>query len=125
MDPLFGIGSSLPAARARALADDDPLSPPFAPSLADETPVGSLDQLNRTDPEKAKEVMDHFVSHVSAECFISLLQIQDPMPFDHQKRAEWRRFYQQLHQALETPLPPDVVPPGVAPAAAEGDLPAA
>jgi hypothetical protein len=30
----------------------------------------------------------------------------DPMPYDEIKRAEWRRFYSQLHDSLIVPGPP-------------------
>jgi hypothetical protein len=104
MDPVSAVRSPLSAARARALANADFAAPLYAPTSETEPIPLGLDALNREDPEKAREVMDHFMSHVDAECFISLLQIQDPMPFDHQKRAEWRRFYHQLHDVLETPI---------------------
>jgi hypothetical protein len=104
MDPVSAVRWRLLPAREGALANVDFASPLYAPTSETEPIPLGLDALNREDPEKAREVMNHFMSHVDAECFISLLQIQDPMPFDHQKRAEWRRYYHQLHDVLETPV---------------------
>ncbi len=59
--------------------------------------------------------MLHFISHIDANCFISLLQILDPMPDDYRARAEYRRRYEQLQETLEVPLPPQD-PPAVPPA---------
>jgi hypothetical protein len=113
MHPLRAIGSSLASAQARALASSGLAPPPYAPtSVTEPTPIGTLDELNRKDPEKARELMLHFMSHVDAECFVSLLQIQDPMPYDWRDRAEWRRFYRDLHNALEIPVMSGPRPPG-------------
>ena len=38
-----------------------------------------------------KQRMMHFISHVDAECFISLLKIMDPKPDDYRARAEYKR----------------------------------
>ena len=58
--------------------------------------------------------MAHFISHVDAECFISLLKILDRVPDDYQARAEYKRYYRQLRETLEIPLPPpDPQPVGV------------
>jgi hypothetical protein len=43
------------------------------------------------------------MSHIDATCFISLLQILDPLPDDYRARAEYRRHYRQLHETLEIP----------------------
>ena len=110
MDPLSGIGAGLSAARARALANVDMASPLYAPTSESEPIPFGLDALNRTDPDKAHEAMLHFMSHVDAECFISLLQIQDPMPFDTRERTEWKRYYHQLHDVLEIPVLPSEPP---------------
>jgi hypothetical protein len=34
------------------------------------------------------------------------LQILDPLPDDYRARSEYKRFYRQLHETLEVPLPP-------------------
>jgi hypothetical protein len=114
MDPVVSAGSSQAAWQQR-LAESRAAQPsPFGPaassfgaemSAAADIPV-LLDPANRTDPEREHELMTHFMSHVSADCFVSLLQTMDPMPYDEIKRAEWRRFYAQLHDSLVIPAPP-------------------
>jgi hypothetical protein len=58
------------------------------------------------DAADQQQRMLHFISHIDAECFISLLQMQDPPPMDSRDRAEYRRRYHQLREALVIPLPP-------------------
>jgi hypothetical protein len=60
--------------------------------------------------DQQKQIL-HLMSHVEADCFISLLQILDPLPHDERDRAEYRRHYRQLRQVLETP-PPEQTPIG-------------
>jgi hypothetical protein len=114
MDPVVSAGSSLAAWQQR-LAESRAAQPsPFAPAS---TPFGAelsaaadipalLDPANRAGPKREQELLTHFMSHVSADCFVSLLQAMDPMPYDEIKRAEWRRFYAQLHDSLVIPVPP-------------------
>jgi hypothetical protein len=115
MDRLPAIGSSLPSLQARmpetreaAWAQHAPWSPLTDSNTA--TTVGpSPAQGSATDEEQ----MLHFISHVNAECFISLLQTMDPLPYDERARTEYKRFYRQLHEVLETPPPlPDPRPTG-------------
>jgi hypothetical protein len=69
-------------------------------------PLASFDALNKRDPKAAQQLMLHFISHVDAECFISLLKILDPPPDDERKKAEYRRYYHQLREVLTIPPPP-------------------
>jgi hypothetical protein len=113
MDPVVSAGSSL-SAWQRRLADSPaagalyaPASSPFAAEISAAADIPALlDPANRADPQREQELMAHFMSHVSADCFVSLLQTMDPMPYDEIKRAEWRRFYSQLHDSLIVPGPP-------------------
>ena len=66
----------------------------------------ALGGLESGDPAAEQQRMLQFISHVDANCFISLLQMQDPMPDDPRARAEYKRFYRELHETLEVPLPP-------------------
>jgi len=117
MDPvstgpsIYEAPTGTPGTRAAA-----PASPP-AEAAAVLSPFGAemsaaadvpalLDPANRADPEREQELTLHFMSHVSADCFVSLLQTMDPMPSDEIKRAEWRRFYGQLDNSLIVPVPP-------------------
>ncbi len=80
--------------------------------------MASLDPTRPADPATQEQLTLHFMSHINAECFISLLQTMDPLPYDGQARAEYRRFYGQLHDVLEIPVPPGVsstVPSGIDP----------
>jgi hypothetical protein len=108
MDSLRAIGSALPLRQTRAPQGADPGSSLFAADGLSEPfeslPVEVLDPAHRADAERQKEMTDHFLSHVDASCFISLLQTMDPMPYDYQARAEYRRYYRQLHESLETPV---------------------
>jgi hypothetical protein len=70
-------------------------------------PLAALDRTKPRDPAIEQQTM-HFISHINASCFISVLQILDPLPGDYQAQAEYRRFYRQLHEGLETPPPPRV-----------------
>jgi len=74
-------------------------------------PSGSDPSAGSSGPRAARQAMLHFISHVDAECFISLLKILDPPPDDERKRAEYRRYYRQLQDALTIPpSPPDPQP---------------
>ena len=68
--------------------------------------MAALDRMKPRDPATEQQLTMHFISHINASCFISLLQILDPLPDDYQVRAEYRRFYRQLHESLEIPPPP-------------------
>jgi hypothetical protein len=114
MDPVVSPGSSLAAWQQRLAESRSvqpslyaPASSPFAAEMSAAADIPALlDPANRADPERERDLMTHFMSHVSADCFVSLLQTMDPMPYDEIKRAEWRRFYAQLHDSLVIPVPP-------------------
>ena len=108
MDDLLAIGSSLPSWQARSLASRDVELAPCVPGISptEPNPTAALDFVQRSDPATEQQRMLHFISHIDAECFICLLQILDPMPDDYPARAEYKRFYRQLHESLEVPLPP-------------------
>ena len=115
MDPVLAIGSSLPPVQARVSASRGTGPTAYAPLFSTAAPdlAQTLDALNRGDPASDQQVMTHFISHIDAECFISLLKILDRVPDDYQARAEYKRFYQQLRQTLEVPLlPVDPQPAG-------------
>jgi hypothetical protein len=59
-------------------------------------------------PDKAdgQQRLQHFITHVDAECFVSLLQTMDPPPADSRARHEYQRYYRQLRDVLTVPLPP-------------------
>jgi hypothetical protein len=115
MDPLLAIGSSPPTLQTRLLANRDAEAAVCSPRYSAIEPdlAATLDALKQGDPATDRQVMRHFISHVNAECFISLLKILDPKPDDYRARAEYKRFYQQLQETLEVPLPiPDPQPAG-------------
>jgi hypothetical protein len=109
MDSLAAIGSFLSPLQARVLAGRDVKPAPYAPGIppAESNPTAALDSAQRRDPATEQQRMLHFISHIDAECFISLLQILDPTPDDYRARAEYKRFYRQLRDTLEVPLPQD------------------
>jgi hypothetical protein len=91
---------------ARA-ADSAPWAPAIANDAGEEpfaTVLRSADPLDPADAATDQERMLHFMSHVDAECFISLLQVTDPVPDDWQARAQYKRFYGQLRETLTIPL---------------------
>ncbi|MGD0861816.1 MAG: hypothetical protein ABSA21_03540 [Candidatus Limnocylindrales bacterium] len=108
MDSLLAVGSSLPPVQGRSLASRDAESAPFIriSPPAEPNPTAPLDSVQRGDPADDQQRMMHFLSHIDAECFISLLQILDPMPDDSRAQAEYKRHNRQLRDALEVPLPP-------------------
>ena len=80
---------------------------PLASSSTEPNPaLAAFDSLQRDDPATQQQKTLHFISHVNAECFISLLKIMDPKPDDYRARAEYKRYYNQLRETLEVPLPP-------------------
>lgn len=117
MDGLSGPDSAASAVwRARLAESHAADAAPWAPYVAgdgrfdDEEPlIGALETANpahEADPATDQERMLHFMSHVNAECFISLLQVTDPLPEDWQARSEYRKFYRQLRDTLTTPILP-------------------
>ena len=109
MDSLLAIGSSLPAWQASSPASRDADSAPYAPGfpqVSEPLPTQALDSVQGGDPADERQRMLHFISHVDAACFIALLQTMDPMPDDYRARAEYKRYYHQLRESLEVPLPP-------------------
>ena len=112
MDSLRAIGSSLPMWEARSLADRNAETSAFDSlvSPAEPSSTATLDSGRGSDPATEQQRMLHFMSHIDAECFISLLQTMDPMPDDYRARAEYKRFYRQLHETLEVTLPPQGLP---------------
>jgi hypothetical protein len=107
MDSLLSIGSLLPARQTELAPARDAGSAPYIPELPLMQPnaTAAVDSTHRSDPATDQQRMLHFISHVDAECFISLLQILDPRPDDYRARAEYKRFYHQLRETLEVPLP--------------------
>jgi hypothetical protein len=106
MDSLFALGSRLPVRQSNspanlvaAAASDFLLNEPGGAATVLEAP-------KHDDPADDRQRMMHFISHIDAACFISLLQTVDPMPDDYRARAEYKRFYRQLRDSLEVPLPP-------------------
>ena len=119
MDSLRAIGSSLPALQVRSLANRDVESVLYAPEISptEPNPTSPLASAERGDPAADRQRMLHFISHIDAECFISLLQTVDPMPDDYQARAAYKRFYHQLRESLEVPLPSEDPHPACLPTA--------
>jgi hypothetical protein len=115
MDPLVAIGTSLPPRQAGAPDSRELESAAYAPltSSADEKPAqAAFDSLQGKDPAAQQQKALHLISHVNAECFISLLQISDPKPDGSRARAEYNRYYRHMRQTLETPPPsPQPYPP--------------
>ena len=108
MDSLAAIGSYMPPAPTRLPASRDAAAAESAPwaSETERDLMAALDRSHPDDPQREHQAVLHLLSHVNAECFISLLQIMDPMPHDYQGRVQYKRFYQKLHEVLEIPLPP-------------------
>jgi hypothetical protein len=115
MDSPLTIGPSLLPRLAHTFATRGPESAPYAAatSAAEPNPTSALKSLRGSDPATQQRLMLHFISHIDAECFISLLQTVDPKPDDYRARAEYNRFYHQLRESLEVPLAPqDPLPAG-------------
>lgn len=113
MDRLPAIESRLPAWQTSMLAnrgaDAVPGAQLFPWTEPDSTAAPS--SAKGKDPAAEQQRMLTFISHVDAECFISLLQVVDPLPDDYRARAEYKRYYRQLRDSLEVPLsPPDPQP---------------
>jgi len=107
MDRLSSIESSLPVWQALMLASREADSAPYAPwgSPEEPNPIEAIGSAKSIDPAEQKQLTLHLMSHIDAACFISLLQTMDPMPYDYRARAEYKRFYRQLHEVLEVPPP--------------------
>ena len=107
MDRLVAIGSPLPPRPApeAARCAESTQTPPWA-SPTQPNPAAVLDFATPEDPAAQQQAMRHFIGHIDAECFISLLQTMDPLPDDSRARAEYRRFYRELREILEVPLLP-------------------
>ena len=111
MDNPLAIGSWPSSYRARTLASRGTLDS-YAAAVSEAQSAAA--QSARVPPDSAtataqaddRQRMMHFISHIDASCFIALLQVLDPMPDDYRARAEYRRFYRELHETLEVPLPP-------------------
>jgi hypothetical protein len=104
---LLAIGSCPPSWQARALASPDVVT--AHAHVASQTEPNEKATLNATtisDPAAEQQRMLHFMSHINAECFISLLQIVDPMPDDYRARSAYKHRYRELRESLEIPLPP-------------------
>jgi len=108
MDRLLAIDSDLAQRQVPMLAIRGLEMASFGALLSgpEASPMATLDRTKPGDPATEQQVTMHFISHINASCFISLLQILDPSPDDFRARAEYRRFYQQLHESLEIPPPP-------------------
>jgi len=108
MERLLAIGYDLPQWQVSMLAIRGAEMAPFAAlvSRTEPNPMAALDRTKPRDPATEQQLTMHFISHINASCFISLLQILDPLLDDYQAREEYRRFYRQLHEGLETPPPP-------------------
>ena len=77
-----------------------------APRRSEESAVAAaFDAIASKDPVKEQQAIAHLMSHIDAECFISLLKVMDPPPDDVRDKAEYRRRYALLRQALELPTP--------------------
>jgi hypothetical protein len=108
MDRLLATGSPstpwqsrMPVGRDAGPTQNSPWASP-----TESNPIATLDSAQSKDPAAEQQRMLHFISHVNAECFISLLQTMDPMPDDGRARTEYQRRYRQLREVLEVPLPP-------------------
>jgi 3D (Asp-Asp-Asp) domain-containing protein len=74
-----------------------------AGNTADST--GGFDTI-ALDPSVEQTATMSFISHVDAECFISLLQMMDPKPTAEEGKAQNQRYYAQLRSVLVIPAPP-------------------
>jgi hypothetical protein len=111
MDPVLAIGTSPALPRAWAVPAIEATPVPYPPPpLAEPDPAAPAHTVNGGDPAGEQGLVTHFISHVNAACFVSLLQILDPMPDDERKRAEYRRYYSQLRESLQLPPPPPSEP---------------
>jgi hypothetical protein len=117
MDGLHGPDSAASAVwQARLIESRAADAAPWAPYVAgdgrfdEEEPLisalAAADPADDADPATDQQRMLHFMSHVNAECFISLLQVTDPLPENWQARSEYRKFYRQLRDTLTTPILP-------------------
>jgi hypothetical protein len=107
MDPVLAYMAARPVFRTDAAAGRDVSSSPFVldASRADSGTSAAAGTSNGGEPAADQQRMLHLISHVDAECFISLLQILDPKPDDYRARADYKRRYEQLREALELPVP--------------------
>lgn len=110
MDPLSGRAAADALWQARMIQARAAEAAPWAPAVAgesDEEPFASAlkaaDPLDDADPATDQGRMLHLMSHVDAECFVSLLQITDPLPDDWQARKEYKRFYRDLRDTMTVP----------------------
>ena len=107
MDRLLAVGSDLPQRQLPMLAIHGVEMASFGALVSGPEPgqMATLDRTKPRDPATEQQVTMHFISHINASCFISLLQILDPSPDDYRARAAYQRFYRQLHESLEIPPP--------------------
>ncbi len=107
MDRLTAIGSPLRASPARPIVSRAAGLAAYARLIAAAAPTltATPGHPQRSAPATDQQRMMNLISHVDAECFISLLQTMDPVPDDFRARAEYKRRYRQLRETLEVPLP--------------------
>jgi hypothetical protein len=108
MDPVLAYTSARPVRRTDVLSNRGLGSSPFALETSATNPGLSATPApyRGSDATAEQQRMLHLISHVDAECFISLLQMLDPKPDDYRARAEYKRRYEELREALEVPPPP-------------------
>ena len=118
MDRVTGVSSAVSPLQeyARAVRDAQSLAADAPKDQPESDLVAVLDPRNQADPAKEKQLMAHFMSHVDAECFLSLLKMTDPMPREEPARTMWKRHYSQLRDVLTIPLPPPDPRPSEPPA---------
>jgi hypothetical protein len=115
MDSIIAIGAAMPSCQARPIANADADPAPYAALAAAAEPNTApvLGSAQGGDTATQQQLALHFISHIDAECFISLLQTMDPLPADSRAQAEYKRFYHHLRDSLEVPLPQDPEAPGM------------
>jgi hypothetical protein len=116
MDSVSAVRPSPSLLQAFAPALRTAESPLLAPySHAESAVAAAFDAIASQDPVKEQQAITHLMSHIDAECFISLLKVMDPPPDDVRDKAEYRRRYSLLRQALELPTPSPIPLPTTAP----------
>ena len=109
MDPLSSVRAASSQAELRLIESRAADAAPWAPDLGESSELpnaasSAVPVAGTRDPaDEQQQKMLHLMSHVDADCFISLLQITDPMPQEWQARAEYKRHYRQLRDVLTVP----------------------